>query len=335
MVDGEKEGIGGFRRFCLEHSGTIAVAALVAVLAILAFASPSIGQIEHEGLEGYAPIAESLPSSLACMVVVACVLWALPFGKIAESRREQGNPRNKRTRIVDIKPAAALVAVACLAASSAVYLAVKLIGSSFSSAALLSEMLGSAPTGGALVEPSLWVPASATLRFALFLSVCIATAFFEEGLFRVILQKSVEKSLIEKGADPCKAGLKAALAISAVFGILHVATAPLEGADPFQVAIQAAAKFAQGMMFGLVMTGLLKRTGSFSFIVALHACYDLVLFFPPALMFGVMPTTYLTGDPLDSLALAVAACALIPAAVGAVRVLSSGGACGGAVHGDV
>lgn len=335
VVAREKGTPGAFRRFCMDHFTAVAAAAFLIVLAALAVGSPSIDQLSHAGMEGYEPVAEAIPRALICSAVVACALWALPFGRIAAERREQGNPRNKRTRIVELKPAAAFVAVACLAVSAAAYLAVKVFGSAASPVPFLAEAFGAASSSDdALLGSISSIPSSAVLRFALFLIVCAATAFFEEGLFRVVLQKSAEKALADRGCAPASIQLKAALSISAVFGILHVASVPVDGADPLQVGIQTALKLVQGMMFGLILTGLLKRTGSFSFIVALHACYDLILFFPPALVFGVMPTTYLTGAPLDSLALAAAACALAPAAIGAVRVLRAGGACGGAVHGD-
>ena len=90
--------------------------------------------------------------------------------------------------------------------------------------------------------------------------------------------------------------------------------------------MQVALKFLQGMLFGLAMTGLLARTGSFALAAAVHACYDLLFFLPWVMDIGGFPSTYLTGLAIDTFALAANCVCLAPTAVLSLRLLAYGGA---------
>ena len=98
------------------------------------------------------------------------------------------------------------------------------------------------------------------------------------------------------------------------------------GTDSAQIALQAILKFLQGALFGLAMAGLLAKTGSFMLIVAVHTSYDLLFFLPWAISAGTFPSTYLTGLPIDTLALCANCVCLVPSAIVGIRQLVCGGA---------
>lgn len=159
-----------------------------------------------------------------------------------------------------------------------------------------------------------------------YLVICACVGFYEEGAFRVILQDLFSRGFLGNGARRGRCALYAAIAASVLFAVLHAVSPVPAEADSVQVAMQAALKFLQGMLFGLAMTGLLARSGSFVLVAAVHACYDLLFFLPWMLDIGGFPSTYLTGLAIDTFALAANCVCLAPAAVLSLRLLAYGGA---------
>lgn len=153
---------------------------------------------------------------------------------------------------------------------------------------------------------------------------CLAIGFYEEALFRAIAPGLFERGFVGNGLSPRKCVLYAALLSSALFAVLHVLAPIVSGADPLQAGLQVVFKFLQGMLFGILMVGLLKRTGSFLFVVAIHTCYNLLYFMPWFVAAGAFPATYVTGLPIDTLALFTTSLLLAPVAVIAYRFLAYG-----------
>ena len=175
-------------------------------------------------------------------------------------------------------------------------------------------------------DPAAMSDAPLAATVAGYLVICACVGFYEEGAFRVVLQDLFARGFLGNGMRRGRCALYAAIASSALFAVLHAASPIPAGADSVQVAMQAALKCLQGMLFGLAMTGLLARTGSFALVVAVHACYDLLFFLPWVLDIGGFPSTYLTGLAIDTFALAANCVCLAPAAVLSLRLLAYGGA---------
>lgn len=154
---------------------------------------------------------------------------------------------------------------------------------------------------------------------------CAATGFYEEGLFRVLLQGLFERGFYSNGVCPRRCMLFAALLASLIFAVLHAVCPPAPEADTMQVALQALFKCVQGFLFGIVMVGLLKRTGSFVLVIAIHTCYNLLFFVPWFITVGAFPTTYLTGSIVDTVGLIATSACLVPIAALALRFLAYGG----------
>ena len=164
------------------------------------------------------------------------------------------------------------------------------------------------------------------MTIAAYVLVCVAVGFYEEGAFRVILQDLFTRGFSSNGARPERCALYAALLTSVLFAALHAASPLPADGDSAQIALQAILKFLQGALFGLAMAGLLAKTGSFALIVAVHTSYDLLFFLPWAISAGTFPSTYLTGLPIDTLALCANCVCLVPSAVVGIRQLVCGGA---------
>ena len=164
------------------------------------------------------------------------------------------------------------------------------------------------------------------VTIAAYVLVCVAVGFYEEGAFRVILQDLFTRGFSSNGVRPERCALYAALLTSVLFAALHAASPLPADGDSAQIALQAILKFLQGALFGLAMAGLLAKTGSFALIVAVHTSYDLLFFLPWAISAGTFPSTYLTGLPIDTLALCANCVCLVPSAIVGIRQLVCGGA---------
>lgn len=112
----------------------------------------------------------------------------------------------------------------------------------------------------------------------------------------------------------------AVMASSLIFGLAHLfpeGSLMAPGADIGVAAIQGFLKVTQSTLFGAVMAQLVVRSpyGSRSFPqralplmapVIVHGLFDLLFWGPLSLTGGVLPSTYLTGNPADLVPLVIA-----------------------------
>ena len=252
------------------------------------------------------PLIESLPATLliAALVAVALIVYRR-FDRRHPSPASLPNP-------AELTQGASILVIVCMVASAA-------------TAGVCYLVFGPEnPIPATAVEPLLLpVPFAATLF--VYIVTCAATGFYEEAAFRVVLQGLFERGFAGNGVTPRRCVLFAALLSSVLFAVMHVITPIPEGADLLHVGMQGAFKFLQGLLFGLVMTALLKRTGSLAVVAAIHMCYNLLFFLPWLAAAGSFPTTYLTGVSIDTIGLAITSICLVPAAVFSVRFLACGG----------
>lgn len=249
----------------------------------------------------------SLPSALVIAAIVAAVLFV--FKRFAALHP---NPVI-RTQAEEGKQGASILALACVVLSAAIPLVCFMsVGADYPVLDYVdARSIDSAPLAATI---------------AAYILVCVAVGFYEEGVFRVILQDLFTRGFSSNGARPERCALYAALLTSILFAALHVSSPLPAGADAAQIALQAILKFLQGSLFGLAMAGLLAKTGSFALIVGVHASYDLLFFLPWAIAAGTFPSTYLTGLPIDTIALCANCVCLVPAAIVGIRQLVCGGA---------
>ena len=111
----------------------------------------------------------------------------------------------------------------------------------------------------------------------------------------------------------------AVMASSLIFGLAHLfpeGSLMAPGADIGDAAIQGFLKVTQSTLFGAVMAQLVVRSpyGSRSFPqralslmapVIVHGLFDLLFWGPLLLTGGVLPSTYLTGNPADLVPLVI------------------------------
>lgn len=249
----------------------------------------------------------SLVPTLAITAIVAIVL--IGHGRFA---RRRPNPAALRSQDEPTQGVSVL-ALLCVMLSAAIPL-------------LCFVSVGAQYPALEFADPAAMADAPLAATVAGYLVICACVGFYEEGAFRVILQDLFARGFLGNGVRRGRCALYAAITSSALFAVLHVVSPVPVEADSAQVAMQVALKFLQGMLFGLAMTGLLARTGSFALAVAVHACYDLLFFLPWVLDIGGFPSTYLTGLAIDTFALAANCVCLAPAAVLSLRLLAYGGA---------
>ena len=243
----------------------------------------------------------SLPSALVIAAIVAAALFV--FKRFAALHP---NPV-ARMRAEEEKQGTSILALACIVLSAAIPLACFMsVGADYPVLDYVdARSIDSAPLA---------------VTIAAYVLVCVAVGFYEEGAFRVILQDLFTRGFSSNGARPERCALYAALLTSVLFAALHAASPLPAGGDSAQIALQAILKFLQGALFGLA------KTGSFALIVAVHTSYDLLFFLPWAISAGTFPSTYLTGLPIDTLALCANCVCLVPSAIVGIRQLVCGGA---------
>ncbi|WP_346687374.1 CPBP family intramembrane glutamic endopeptidase [Enteroscipio rubneri] len=200
--------------------------------------------------------------------------------------------------------------------------------------------VGDAVSGGAGVAPGL------TFRVAAVALLCLFTGVFEEGVFRVLaldafalafgagrrngFDATVSGSIAFKSAGPWPRGmLKAAIASSALFGILHVSAADAAAAGSAVAWAQFALKPVQAGLFGFFMAALFMRTGSLWTVAGVHGLFNL-MYTGPVLVTGGLSSTYVTGSPADLALLATTVLLLIPPALAAAHTFGNPreGSCG-------
>ena len=135
-------------------------------------------------------------------------------------------------------------------------------------------------------------------------ALCLLTAVFEEGVFRVLALDAFAPAL----GGGRRGMLRAALVSAVLFGALHVSLG----------AAASACKPVQAALFGLFMAAMYFGTRNLWTLVAVHAAFNF-LYAGPQLLAGNLQQTYVTGDPIDFVLLAVSTVLLLPAAHAAFR----------------
>ena len=160
------------------------------------------------------------------------------------------------------------------------------------------------------------VLAGGVLRIVQVVALCFLTGVFEEGVFRVLA--------IDAFAPAFGGGrsglLKAAIASSAVFGLLHVSVGDAGLANDAVSVAQMALKPVQAGLFGLFMAAVYVGTRNLWVLVGVHAAFNMLHAGPVLLADGVQQT-YVTGAPLDLVLLAATTLLLIPPAVRAFSMV--------------
>ena len=168
--------------------------------------------------------------------------------------------------------------------------------------------------------PATPVELAATLqvRTVQLLAIFLASACFEELLFRGVLYADLRDALARQGAaHPARSG---ALIAGVAFGLLHL-SGPLAVTIDAPVVIQAVLKVASATAFGICLAAIYQRCGSIWPGVLTHAGYNLLEGGTLAWACGALPGSYLTGQPCDLAVLAVETCCLAVIGVLAWREL--------------
>ena len=165
----------------------------------------------------------------------------------------------------------------------------------------------------------------AVRNFALLLGICAFTGAYEEAFTRVLGIGAIERALDTK---------RAVVLSAALFALLHVGVPDL-GTGP-AVLVQVALKFAQSLLFGVILGVLYARTRRLWPCALLHAGFDVLYLAPQVIIAGALPATYASGAARDTVLLAVTVALLAAVAVAQVRAASrhSGGDAGGDGSGD-
>lgn len=168
------------------------------------------------------------------------------------------------------------------------------------------------------VESAAATDGSLVTRVVAVVLICLLTGVFEEGIFRVTALRAFAPAF-EGGRAPL---LKAAVASSVLFGVLHVSAADAVAAGSAVAWAQVVCKPLQAALFGLVMAALFIRTRSLWAASLAHGLFNIVYVGPLMLLAGVQ-TTYVTGNPFDLALLAATTLLLIPPALASCRSLAS------------
>lgn len=168
-----------------------------------------------------------------------------------------------------------------------------------------------------VVQPQGAALDASPLRVMQVVALCLLTAVFEEGVFRVLALDAFAPAL----GGGRRGMLRAALVSAVLFGALHVslgeAASAVQAAD-FVAVAQTACKPVQAALFGLFMAAMYFGTRNLWTLVAVHAAFNF-LYAGPQLLAGNLQQTYVTGNPIDFVLLAVSSVLLLPAAHAAFR----------------
>lgn len=180
-------------------------------------------------------------------------------------------------------------------------------------AALLAAAAGCGVLGWLALNRSSWpatpveLAANLQVRTVQLLAIFLASACFEELLFRGVLYADLRDALARQGAaHPARSG---ALIAGVAFGLLHL-SGPLAVTIDAPVVIQAVLKVASATAFGICLAAIYQRCGSIWPGVLTHAGYNLLEGGTLAWTCGALPGSYLTGQPCDLAVLAVETCCL-------------------------
>lgn len=140
------------------------------------------------------------------------------------------------------------------------------------------------------------LPSTADLvgNLLLLLGICLLTGLYEESFMRVLGIEAFERALDAK---------RAILASAALFALLHVGAPDVSAGQ--LVLLQAALKFGQALLFGVILGALYARMSRLWPCAFIHAGFDVLYMVPNVLLTGMMPETYASGAVGDTVLLAV------------------------------
>lgn len=140
------------------------------------------------------------------------------------------------------------------------------------------------------------LPSTADLMgtLLLLLGICLLTGLYEESFMRVLGIEAFERALDAK---------RVILAPAALFALLHVGAPDVSAGQ--LVLLQAALKFGQALLFGVILGALYVRTRRLWPCAFIHAGFDVLYMAPNVLLTGTMPETYASGAVGDTVLLAV------------------------------
>ena len=140
------------------------------------------------------------------------------------------------------------------------------------------------------------LPSTADLvgNLLLLLGICLLTGLYEESFMRVLGIEAFERALDAK---------RAILASAALFALLHVGAPDVSAGQ--LVLLQAALKFGQALLFGVILGALYARMRRLWPCAFIHVGFDVLYMAPNMLLTGTMPETYASGAVGDTVLLAV------------------------------
>ena len=162
---------------------------------------------------------------------------------------------------------------------------------------------------------------------SLFLSSCLATALFEEVLFRGVMVNGFFGAFRALAPASSQSGLssvsdsrfpacdrdfaRAGVLAAVVFGVLHVSAAVDFSSLNLIGLAQFFVKPVQAMIFGCLMTCVFAKTHGLLVPIALHFLYDAIAHSPAFLATGALPASYVTGSFFDLVGMIVGALLLV------------------------
>ena len=169
-------------------------------------------------------------------------------------------------------------------------------------------------------SPVLVVPTFVSIsNIVLFMALCVVTGLFEEGFFRGVLSCGFADALRMEGKR--NSALMGAIISAFIFGFLHVTSVPLDISLNEVMIMQFAMKAIQATFFGFIMSAVFFRTGNLWVVVTLHAGFNILSMGPVFIFTGTIPSTYITGDPIDLMGLIVSVLLLVPLVVYGWQIL--------------
>ncbi|MCD8316870.1 MAG: CPBP family intramembrane metalloprotease [Eggerthellaceae bacterium] len=162
----------------------------------------------------------------------------------------------------------------------------------------------------------------------LLVGISATTAIYEEAMFRGIFVPCLfvkfrdwqASSKVRPASLLKNPWLMSALVSAVIFGLLHLlgsdfaeVAAPEDALSVFLMALSGILKFVQSGLFGFVMAAIFMDMRSIWVPTLIHGLFNFCYFLPEILIYGELPTTYLSADPVNLVILAVTVIILIPA----------------------
>lgn len=159
---------------------------------------------------------------------------------------------------------------------------------------LLTWLFADGGNVSGFVSAALPLAAGLIRNLLLLLGICLLTGVYEEAFMRVLGIEAFERALDAK---------RAILASAALFALLHVGAPDVSAGQ--LVLLQAALKFGQALLFGVILGALYARMRRLWPCAFIHAGFDVLYMVPNVLLTGMMPETYASGAVGDTVLLAV------------------------------